>query len=489
MPALRLSKQTLPSLRPPPLERVDPVLRLSTSPGSNPILLAPRALLSSLFSFEALLLLYMFAGFYKGDPRFAWIPVDATALFFALSVVVGSFIIVVNPIYKKGLPVVFAMICLVVWFLVTLTWSPSRIYGPDKVFFMATLELWAVIAGALIIAPDPARIRRLLSLTLLLSLWVGLEALMVYVETGHTQISVGSANYLMLGRICGFGLVVALAGWLYGRGRATRALCLGMVFGLGAVLMVSGARGPLLATALALLLPLAIGVRLTTRSIRYSRTMVSVIMLLLAVAGSVILYTAITERMPGTFQRFERLVAGAGGELRGSEAVRIEHYKTAFDLWSQAPLLGHGVGSWPLLTGRPDDRYFPHNMFLEVLVEAGLVGLVFLGALFATAFRAFSLERLRRDPQALCATMLFASALLNAMLSGDIADNRVVFMWMGLLALFALARPVAAAPTSSPSLSPSDLSMARRSGLSRERHADFQPAKAVPAQQGSKMSS
>ena len=107
-------------------------------------------------------------GMYKDDPRFAWIPVDPTALFFALSVLVGSFIIVLNPIAKRALPVIFAMLALVVWWAVTLTWSPSKVYGPSKVFYLATLAFWGLIAGALIVGPNPERVRRLFTLLLLL---------------------------------------------------------------------------------------------------------------------------------------------------------------------------------------------------------------------------------------------------------------------------------------------------------------------------------
>ena len=102
------------------------------SASEQPILLPLRAVPGSLISFEALLVLYMFAGIYKGDPRFAAVPVDLTGMFFALSVMVGSFIIVPNPIHRKSMPVVFAMICLVAWLLFSLIWSPSRIYGPGE---------------------------------------------------------------------------------------------------------------------------------------------------------------------------------------------------------------------------------------------------------------------------------------------------------------------------------------------------------------------
>lgn len=89
-------------------------------------LLSPRALLGSLVSFEALLVFYMFAGIYEEDPRFEWMPADPTGLFFVKSVVPGSFIILRNPIYNKGLPVVFVMVCLVTWFSFSLLWSQSR---------------------------------------------------------------------------------------------------------------------------------------------------------------------------------------------------------------------------------------------------------------------------------------------------------------------------------------------------------------------------
>ena len=198
----------------------------------------------------------MSAGLYKSDPRFAWLPVDATVLFFALSVLVGSFIIVRNPIHKKGLPVVFAMVCLVVWLWVTLMWSPSRIYGPDKVLQMATLVLWALIAGAVIIAPDPERIRRLFTMMLLLALLGGVDAMLAYAGSkgevyGLEEVEGDyETRYLSLGRVVGPGALVALAGWLYARGQAARWLCLGLFLILCFALAIGGGRGPLLSTVL-----------------------------------------------------------------------------------------------------------------------------------------------------------------------------------------------------------------------------------------------
>ena len=51
-------------------------------------------LLSDLFTFEALFVLFLFAGRFKTDPRLQWVPVDLTLLFFVASVGVGLVLLV-----------------------------------------------------------------------------------------------------------------------------------------------------------------------------------------------------------------------------------------------------------------------------------------------------------------------------------------------------------------------------------------------------------
>jgi O-antigen ligase len=439
--------------------------RIGPNPDSRatvepPVSLSPRAILTSLFSFEALLIFYMFAGIYKTDPRFAWLPANATGLFFALSVLVGSFIIVRNPIHRKSLPVVFAMICLVAWFWVGLAWSPSRIYASDKALQMTTLALWALIAGAVIIAPSPERLRRLFTVVLLLALWGGVDAVLAYVETGGTyRITTVEGEemggHLILGRIAAPGALVALAAWLHNRGRPTGWIYLGVFLALCFVLAIGGGRGALLSATLPLLIPIALSVRLTPRKIRVFRAMLSVMALLLLAAGALALYVTTTGQRLPTLDRLERLQQGN---------PRTELYARWAKFWPQAPYLGHGTGSWPVLVGRPDQQSYPHNLFLELLVENGIVGLILFLAVLAVGLRPVSLARMRRDPQALCAVMLFLGALTNAMTSGDLPGNRAVFMMLGVLALFAV-RPLgtAARGNARPQLGPPrDFAVERR---------------------------
>jgi O-antigen ligase len=431
--------------------RAAPSPARSRDTAARSILLSPRSIPGSLFSFEALLLLYMFAGMYKGDPRFDWIPVDETALFFALSVLVGSFIIVLNPIPKRAIPVIWAMLALVAWWAVTLTWSPSQVYGPSKVFYLATLVLWGLTAGALIVAPNPERIRRLFTLLLLFAIWVGIDVLLIYGDDLNEIFQSASkarqdenyeellGGYQHIGRICGLGALVAFTAWLFGpRMSAVNYLLLVPFAGLAFVVTASGAKISVVAIVVPILLALLLGLRVTRRKILYRRYQISIIWLASALVAGLSIYVAATDRVPKSLDRLAGMIEG--GELQGTAAGRATNYADALEFWSDRPLVGHGAGSWTILQHGRDSRDSPHNQFLEALLETGLVGLVLLIGLFVVGLRPVSLERLRNDPLALCALMLFVHEFLAAMVGGDIAERRIMFMLLGVLTLVTTRR-------------------------------------------------
>lgn len=107
--------------------------------------------------------------------------------------------------------------------------------------------------------------------------------------------------------------------------------------------------------------------------------------------------------------------------------------------------LGVGwAGLEPIL--RPIGRY-PHNLFLEVGAEGGVLAALALLALLAAAVsRSFKAAR-AGDDSVVPVVALLVFWLVNAMVSGDANDNRGVFVFAAAALMVRGARqPEAGAP-------------------------------------------
>lgn len=404
----------------------------------------PQAMHSALgfiFSFEAALVLFLFAGVYKDEPFLAWLPVDVTAGFFALSVVAGLYLV-----WKRGFvsvrysaQLVWLYGTLAAWALLSLLWSPSSIYAHDKALYICTLVFWPLAACALIIAPERVRYRRFFLLVLAFSGWVAMQSLAFIVSNtlagrGFVFVEALSGTYLSLGRVVGSGLVILAAWAMYiERCNWMRLLLAGLALCYLALLLVMGGRAPLIATVLAGLV-LLIGMR--PRLGRTPRQLLVQLFIVIAVCMIAVgVYQAVAGRpiyeLPSAITRMSALLEDGIQSNR-----RFYHYSQTLHYVDNNPWLGQGIGSWPVVVGYGDVRAFPHNILLEIWFELGLPGLMLFGALVATALAALMpWRRLRASPMALLALALFVSASINASVSGDLNDNRLLFATLGLLLL------------------------------------------------------
>ena len=103
---------------------------------------------------------------------------------------------------------------------------------------------------------------------------------------------------------------------------------------------------------------------------------------------------------------------------------RLNFYSIALELFEQKPLFGHGIGSWKyesLAYKKSEDNtvlipYYTHNDFLQILVEAGIVGLgiylLFLFYLFNNIFKLF-----KRDKNVSIFIIVFIFFFLNSMIN------------------------------------------------------------------------
>ena len=403
--------------------------------------------LGALLSFEAVFILFLISVNYKSDPWLSRFPIDSTIVFFVLGVAMGLVIIYREGIYLPGLTVVSLLLVFMAWVLLTGLWTPSEIYAREKLFKLATLNLWSVIAAAMIIANRPERVRRLLALVLVFGAAAALYAIARYsglarYDPGLDAFSVNEAfsasfrleNNLGQARFYGMGAVVAFAAWLQTspfskRGIALMAAFLICCFGL----LISGGRGPTLSTLVAMMLPLALGLRFADRRLLASKALVASFALL------VVLIVALwqgAQDYSGNLRTLERLnTLFTQAEGGASAAGRLGFWRSFGHLWLEQPVFGNGVGSWPVLYWGKDVGWHPHNLIVEVLVEFGFIGLLLLGAVGVAAASRISMRRLREDPVLMCAAMLCIVTFLAAMTSSDITGNRSVFAMFGLLVM------------------------------------------------------
>ena len=393
-----------------------------------------RKLPHVVFSFEMVFVLYLFAGRYKTDPRFDWVPIDLTLFFLLFSVAVGAWVLLRRQLRfrRSALVLTGCMTLFLGYCLASYYWTPSEGYAKEKLLYLGILTFWPFLACTFIISRDFERLKRFAAALVLFSVWVAVESIQGYtkVAVAGQQVSALSGNYLGLGRVIGpAALVLLMYGIAIGRQRRRQWGALLTVAGYAFILLILGGRGPLLATCLPALVPLLYGLRFRKGGrvavARYAKPLA----VSLAVGGLATIYFASTM----VFSTLKRMSGLFSGSFGASITIRLDMYRQALQIWSEHLFLGAGIGGWPVLAGNGDVKMYPHNMILEVLAELGLVGLSLLCLLVGTAFwRFWKNHDLRRAPWAMLIFLLFLNAFLNAMVTGDLTDNRIVFAFLGL---------------------------------------------------------
>jgi len=190
-----------------------------------------------------------------------------------------------------------------------------------------------------------------------------------------------------------------------------------------AYLVATGSKGPLLALLTSFVwAPIFLAKRMITRII--------LIVLLAAISftGGIVLL----ELLPKEFVQ-ERFI-----DKIQNLSLRLPGYTTAIDaILRSAPLalvIGHGTGDFGYLELRSDSRAYPHNIFLEVAYENGVVGLAIL--LTALSIPLLATVRAAQRPLDMAHKALLAglatsyiAAMINAQFSGDLGANLLIGMF------------------------------------------------------------
>ncbi|MDA3898378.1 MAG: O-antigen ligase family protein [Desulfobacteraceae bacterium] len=134
-----------------------------------------------------------------------------------------------------------------------------------------------------------------------------------------------------------------------------------------------------------------LGVGCAVVSLQYIRSRKAVLVATSAMIGLIIIFHVVTIYVPAIGNRFDpylpylqqlrygepQIGHTPGSDLEGTGfEQRIKIWKTAISLWRHNPIIGIGPGVFRLKNTMSSDLNV-HNVFLQMLTEGGIVGLIF----------------------------------------------------------------------------------------------------------------
>lgn len=413
-----------------------------------------RKVWETLWSLEAFYALFLFAATLKKQPLFSSIPIDLTVvgaavLLVALAVRIGAGRARVSPVGLESLGLSAIQLA---YLLASSVWAPMA-NGPKVV---GAVLVWGAFAiGVLLFSTDDASFRRFSNVLLVFGLyavfvvWKGASLGASYaIKTAYLQ---QAGSYLTLGSILAIASLVCAHRFFRGE------LLLGLpsftyLFPLGVTLVglaLNNSRQSLIGGLLGLMVLAAVH----RPRLRFGRLTFTHAWIQVAI-GAVIVSPLVVQRMDSVdfraVERLQTLLSGAEGKANVSANERVRHWGQVMRYWDRHPLEGHGIGSYGAqlsLSGMANDH--PHNIWMELLYEGGLIAVTLAATILLLLLRRLSPGALF-SPEAVHVTAIVLAFGVAASVSGSYGDTRANMMAVSLLTLPMVARkaprPVAQEP-------------------------------------------
>lgn len=382
-------------------------------------------------SAELVFFLFVISGTFKEVLPFITLDLTILLMLWSMAIVFFRFI------RGEGLPKLIlapATIYFVLGLLILVSYfySSSSAYGLEKSFKFLTVTAWTFFGGFLVIR-DKQSLNKFFKSALLSAVALSLYGIYEYFTNYNPLIQYRfglGGNPLALAQISSLGALIALAFVLHSANKKIHKLLLVSLSGaLAYTCILTGSRMPIVSLGLSLILIFLLSIRVRGKDIRIKKGLIPFFLTL-----AVLLVVFLSNSSQSTFQtfndRFEMLLSGKND---ASASERINRYEFAFDMFKESPIIGKGIGSFAVEYEQIDARSYPHNIFLEVLSEMGLLGLMLLVGLLVIGLKRMLSglsKKLYSERVILIAVFLFA--FLNANVSSDLNDNRLFFCFLGL---------------------------------------------------------
>lgn len=391
-----------------------------------------------MFSGEVFFALFLMSGAFKESIGF---PVDLAAVLLLLTTLSILKRFYNNPKINtiNVLPIIlFAMFVGLV--INSFFYSPNLILTQDKTVRLILLTTPAFVYPFFLFKSKESLTRFLITLAFVATL-MSIFSLPMIFQRGDLIGFVGfnEGNYQGLGRTNGIGLVILLfLGILNDRLRNHRFVFLISTAVVLVALLGAGSRMPIVAVLVALFFVIFSSIKFKNGVLSYPKYYNKIFVIF-----SVLLIPLFGAYNQGFFNsiiyRFEVLLEEGGG---ASVIGRTERFMIAIDIWKNNLMFGSGFGSFSEYYVSDVFLDYPHNLFLELMSELGIVGLITFSALFLLAVIRFlkvgKLKGIRGSNLYITVAITFLVIFLNAMVSGDINGNRIMMTFISIMCLLPL---------------------------------------------------
>lgn len=398
-----------------------------------------KRLIRYFISGELFFALFLFAGVFKESLN---LPIDISAVFLVLT----FFSIMFKIGAKKNinievlLPIISIIIVYVV-LLISYILTPSEIYSTEKILKFTFLTVPTIVFSLLLFDTRQSLYRFFISLAII-SVILSLFSLPSIFQRGSSLSFIGfnGGNYQGLARLNGVGLIIIVFFFLT-EAKTVKSKVISLISALLVffVLFASGSRMPIVAFFIA-------GIYLLSKSIIlrngvvYIRTGMKIVLLVLVLALAMLPVIIKKGFFETIIYRFAVLfIEDQGGT---SSSGRIDRFSVAYEMIRESPYIGKGIGSFPMYFNGNDLPDYPHNMIMEIISEVGIIGLLaFLTFFLISYLRGQKYNRAENKiipTLGMVTTGLFIYYLANAMVSGDINSNRVLYVFMSIMSMFPL---------------------------------------------------
>jgi len=376
--------------------------------------------------------LFVNAGMIKGLFR-DYLVFDLTVVTFAIILITLTFEVLVgkrknrNVFKGNGQLVVGAFSLFAIFILLSAVYTESPLYWKDKLFrvilltvtsflipcfFFKLSDIKNFIIGSIIIYCIV-----IVSLVHLLLIY-GANLFSMWVEVG--------LDYLVWGGFIAYNSLL-FAGLLLDKKLSKRkmfikskwvALFLSLVSLF--VIFLLGARGPFLFFLMAFVGMLLVG--------KHWKLVIS-IMLCSLLIGTVFVCVKSSYEKAAHLGRAGRLLYVM--KEPSSLQVRIQYFKESWNLIKERPMFGYGIGSFSYIIGSGDKRDYPHNIFLEIWVENGLIAVIMF-SIFLFFIMRVAIKKVNRPfVSSLLGVNIYF--MLSLMKSSSLTEARVFFAYLGIL--------------------------------------------------------